>query len=101
MITTSGRRRSASATAALAVGGLADRRGCAAPREREAQPFAYDLVVVRDEAGDLVGHYGDSTAPRRMLLLSERERELPGLRSSRWRRRARVGREPRRAHTER
>ncbi len=58
MITTSGRRRSVSATA--------DAPSDASPitrirGERESarrRPFADDLVVVRDQAGDLIGHAG-------------------------------------------
>ena len=43
-----------------AVGGLADDADVRRAREREAQPFAHDLVVVDDQAGDLVGHRGTS-----------------------------------------
>ena len=56
MITTSGRRRSASATADAPSGGLADHADPRRAGEREAESFADDLVVVRDETGDLVGH---------------------------------------------
>ena len=58
MITTSGRRRSASATARLAVGGLADDADVRRAAEREAEALAHDLVVVDDQAGDLVGRHG-------------------------------------------
>ena len=47
MITTSGLRRSASATALAPVRRLADHANMRRAREREAQAFADDLVVVR------------------------------------------------------
>ncbi len=52
MITMSGRRRSASATAASPSDGLADHADVRRAGEREAQPLADDLVVVGDQAGD-------------------------------------------------
>jgi hypothetical protein len=39
-----------------AVGCLPDDSDLRGARERETKPFAHDLVVVRDEARDLVGH---------------------------------------------
>ena len=50
MITTSGLRRSASSTAMAPSDGLADDADVRRAREREAQPFADDLVVVDDQA---------------------------------------------------
>ena len=57
MITTSGRRRSAKRHGGRAVGGLADHTDPRRARQGEAKALAHDLVVVRDEAGDLVGHW--------------------------------------------
>ncbi len=45
---------------ALAVGGLADDAHVRRAGEGEAQAFAHDLVVVGDQAGDLVRHVGGS-----------------------------------------
>ena len=56
MITTSGLRRSTSATALLAVGRLADHADVRRAREREPEPLADDLVVVDDQARDLLRH---------------------------------------------
>ena len=39
-----------------AVGRLADHADARRAGEREAESFADDLVVVGDEAGDLIGH---------------------------------------------
>ncbi len=56
MITTFGRRRSASATAdAPSVASPIDADARRA-REREAKALTDDFVVVSDEARDLVGH---------------------------------------------
>ena len=68
MITTSGRRRSVSATAEAPSAASPMTRIFGEREEREAEALAHDLVVVRDEAGDLVGHVGDSTARRGRLL---------------------------------
>ena len=38
------------------VGGLPDHADVRRAREREPQALPYDLVVVDDQAGDLVGH---------------------------------------------
>ena len=59
MITTSGLRRSTSATALLAVGRLADHADVRRAREREPKPLADDLVVVDDQARDLLRHARD------------------------------------------
>ena len=56
MITTSGRRRSAKRHGGGAVGGLADHTDPRRARQGEAKALAHDLVVVRDEARDLIGH---------------------------------------------
>ena len=50
MITTSGRRRSASATAVSPSVASPITRMCGEREQREAKPLADDLVVVGDEA---------------------------------------------------
>ena len=82
MITTSGLRRWASATALAPSDGLADHADVRRAREREPQAFADDLVVVDDQACDLVrpsrgidaeigvpgSHTGARAAPARLGL---------------------------------
>ena len=49
---------------ACAVRGLADHADVRRAREREAQPFAHDLVVVDDQARDLFWHRRDECMSR-------------------------------------
>ena len=68
-----------------AVGRLADDADPRRAGEREAETLAHDLVVVGDQAGDLIGHAGDSTRRLGRAPASDGERELLG--SARCRRR--------------
>ena len=88
MITTSGRRRSASATAPAPSEASPITRMCGGAGEREAQALADDLVVVDDQAGDLFGHRrrsvcrgSDASHSQRKLRRLRRRRELTRRRS--------------------
>ena len=79
MITTSGRRRLGERDRGRAVGRLADHANARRAREGKAKALANDFVVVRDEAGDLVGHgailrRGSAPSCRRLLRQSEEVR---------------------------
>ena len=58
MITTFGPAPLGERDRGLAVGGLADHADVGRARERQPQAFADDLVVVDDQAGDLVRAHG-------------------------------------------
>ena len=64
MMTTSGRRRSASEIALSPSRCLADHADVGRAGEREAESLSDDLVVVGDQAGDFVTHteYGVVTS---------------------------------------
>ena len=52
----------------LAVGRLADHADVRRSAERQAEPFAHDLMVVDDEAGDFLGRHARQIIDRRSAV---------------------------------